>query len=740
MNNNLLSDLNTEQEKAVSAPLGNLLVLAGAGSGKTRVLTRRICWLIEKEKVALDQILALTFTNKAAKEMQQRIVQSLNKENADHSNNRNIWVGTFHSICHRLLRIHHKECHLSKNFQILDSSDQTSLLKKIIKEQNLDPKIYDPKDLINFISRRKDEGQRPTAVYHFSKTDPHKIKIYDLYQTICDRSNYVDFGEILLRCYELLKNNAEILSFYQNKFKHILIDEFQDTNKIQYSLIKLLFGKENDVMAVGDDDQSIYSWRGALVSNMNRFIKDFHNVKVIKLEQNYRSTQNIIEAANALISKNSNRIGKNLWTADDKGKPIDIFCALNEFDEMNFVTNEIKAWVNAGNNLNDCAVLYRANFLSRLLEKQLITEKINYEIYGGLRFFERSEIKDALSYLRLVLDFNDNNALERIINTPPRGIGEVTLNKMREIATKDEISLWQAIKILIEDNLVGAGTKSNLLKFTKLIDELNNLSTKIPLWELVEFMLEQTGLIAMYSKNLEQNNNEERIENLKELLVAIKQFATKEENQETEVSSLDLLSDFLADASLQADTNQEQNTQAVQLMTLHAVKGLEFKRVFIIGMENSIFPSEHAIDAMDLNQLEEERRLAYVGITRAREHLTLSYAKERARYGAKSRTQMRSLFLNELPKENINELRPNIKLSQAGNLLNRTTNYQSTATIERKIGSWQKGQKVKHDKFGIGTIINIIGDNEINAKLEIRFHTSGIKTLVARIANLKIVH
>lgn len=719
----LLDGLNDKQREAVASPLGNYLVLAGAGSGKTRVLTYRIAWLIAVERISEGSIMAVTFTNKAAAEMRHRIESTL----AKYSSQRilGMWIGTFHSIAHRLLRSHYLDAGLPQDFQILDSDDQLRLVKRLIKLHNLDEKAYPPKQACWYINNKKEEGLRPHQIDDNGDIQERTwIKIYQIYQDACDRAGLLDFSELLLRAYELWLKKPLILQRYQQRFSHILVDEFQDTNKIQYAWIKLLVGETGKIMIVGDDDQSIYGWRGAQVENIHRFLEDFHNAQTIRLEQNYRSTSNILNSANHLIANNSNRLGKDLWTKGESGDPVGIYAAFNEIDEAQFVAGQIKIWLDDGGKLDDCAILYRSNSQSRVIEEALIRANIPYRIYGGMRFFERQEIKDALAYLRLIANRFDDAAFERVINTPPRGIGDRTLDTLRQLTRERGITLWQAIQVAIKENMLASRTATALLRFTELIHSLQQDTSEMPLFAQTDFVIKHSGLYDMY-KQEKGEKGEVRIENLEELVNATKEFIKPDEAEDM----TDLMA-FLTHASLEAGEEQASPHQSsVQMMTLHSAKGLEFARVFIVGVEEGLFPSFRSFE--EPGRLEEERRLAYVGITRAKKKLTISYAESRRLY-AKEERHLPSRFIAELPQDCIQELRLRGTVTRAYNRAAVGSSHSPSLVNESQ---WKMGQKVKHSKFGIGTIINVEGADN-NTRLQIAFQGEGIKWLIASLAKL----
>ncbi|UXN33884.1 DNA helicase II [Avibacterium paragallinarum] len=722
----LLDGLNDKQREAVAAPLGNYLVLAGAGSGKTRVLTYRIAWLIAVEQISEGSIMAVTFTNKAAAEMRHRIESTL----AKYSSQRilGMWIGTFHSIAHRLLRAHYADAGLSQDFQILDSDDQLRLVKRLIKLHNIDEQAFPPKQACWYINNKKEEGLRPQQIDdNNDRQERTWIKIYQIYQDACDRAGLLDFAELLLRAYELWLKKPLILQRYQQRFSQILVDEFQDTNKIQYAWIKLLVGDTGKIMIVGDDDQSIYGWRGAQVENIHRFLEDFHQAQTIRLEQNYRSTSNILNSANHLIANNSNRLGKELWTEGEQGDPVGIYAAFNEIDEAQFVANQINIWLDEGGKLNDCAILYRSNSQSRVIEEALIRAQIPYRIYGGLRFFERQEIKDALAYLRLIANRFDDAAFERVINTPARGIGDRTLDVLRQLTRERQITLWQAIQVAIQENRLAGRSATALLRFTELINSLQQDTAEMPLFAQTDFVIKHSGLYQMY-KQEKGEKGEVRIENLEELVSATREFVKPEDAEEM----TDLMA-FLTHASLESGEEQASPHQAsVQMMTLHSAKGLEFERVFIVGVEEGIFPSARSFEE---GRMEEERRLAYVGITRAKQKLTISYAESRRLYGKEER-HLPSRFIEELPRECIQEVRLRGTVTRAYN--RAAVGALNTPSTQNDSG-WKMGQKVKHAKFGNGTIINVEGSDN-NTRLQIAFQGEGIKWLIATLANLERIN
>lgn len=722
----LLDGLNDKQREVVAAPIGNYLILAGAGSGKTRVLTHRIAWLVGVENVSEGAILAVTFSNKAATEMRHRIEYTLSKLN--HSHLFGMWVGTFHSIANRILRSHYLDAKLPQDFQIMDSEDQQRLIKRLLKLHNIDEKYFPPKQVAWFINAQKDKGLRPQQIDTQDDVNGEQlVRIYQIYQDACDRAGLLDFAELLIRVYELFLHNPVILKRYQQRFSHILIDEFQDTNNIQYDWIRLMAGNSGNVVIVGDDDQSIYGWRGAQVENIQRFLSDYTQAETIRLEQNYRSTGNILAAANALIANNDNRLGKNLWTDRGNGEPIDIYCAFNELDEARFIATQIQHWKEDEGELNQCAVLYRSNSQSRVVEEALIQANIPYRIYGGVSFFERQEIKDALAYLRLIANRQDDAAFERVINTPPRGIGERTLDSLRQLTRLRQITLWQAIQVAIKEEHLSGRAASSLLRFVELINALEQETFEMSLFEQTDFIIKKSGLYEMY-KQEKGEKGEARIENLEELVTATRQFVKSDEADE-----MSELTAFLTHASLEAGEAQASPHQDyVELMTLHAAKGLEFERVFMVGVEEGLFPSGMSFDE---GRLQEERRLAYVGITRAKKRLTISYAENRRLYGKEER-HLPSRFIAELPEENIREVRLRGSITRPASLSSVQVKSHAGPISMLQDKEWKMGQKVRHATFGQGTIINVEGSGE-KTRLQVAFVANGVKWLIAKLAKLE---
>ncbi|WP_241622459.1 DNA helicase II [Rosenbergiella australiborealis] len=715
----LLDGLNDKQREAVAAPRSNLLVLAGAGSGKTRVLVHRIAWLLTVERCSPHSIMAVTFTNKAAAEMRHRIEEVVGTSQGG------MWIGTFHGLAHRLLRAHPLDAGLPADFQILDSEDQLRLLKRLLKALNLDDKQWPARQAMWYINGKKDEGLRPKHIDSYGNpVEQTWLSVYQAYQEACDRAGLVDFAELLLRAHELWLNKPHLLNHYRERFTNLLVDEFQDTNNIQYAWIRMLAGDSSKVMIVGDDDQSIYGWRGAQVENIQRFLNDFPGAQTIRLEQNYRSTRNILQAANILIANNAGRLGKELWTEDDSGEPISLYCAFNELDESRFVVNRIRHWHEQGGALADCAILYRSNAQSRVLEESLLQSALPYRIYGGMRFFERQEIKDSLAYLRLMANRNDDAAFERVVNTPTRGIGVRTLDVVRQFARDRQLTLWQSARELLQEKALAGRAASSLQRFIELIESLVYETSEMPLHVQTDRVIKDSGLWIMYEQE-KGEKGQARIENLEELVTATRQFSYQDENED-----LMPLQAFLSHAALEAGEGQADKWQdAVQLMTLHSAKGLEFSQVFIVGMEEGMFPSQMSIE--ETGRLEEERRLAYVGVTRAMKKLTLTWAESRRLYG-KEVSHRPSRFIGELPEECVEEVRSRATITRPVD-----TKRMGAPVITNDSG-WSLGQRVRHTKFGEGTIINLEGSGE-HCRLQIAFQGQGVKWLVAAYARLETV-
>jgi len=717
----ILDELNKPQREAVSADSIPQLILAGAGSGKTRVLVHRIAWLIQVEQVSPFAILAVTFTNKAAAEMRGRIEGLLGSPVGG------MWVGTFHGLSHRLLRRHWQEAKLSQQFQILDSDDQLRLVKRVMRGLQLDEKLWPAKQSQWFINNRKDEGARPQHIE--DKGDPttrQLIEVYQLYEEACERAGVIDFAELLLRSLELLRDNPQILQHYQQRFKHILVDEFQDTNTLQYAWIRLLAGDSIPPFVVGDDDQSIYGWRGAKIEHIQNFSQDFPQTKTIKLEQNYRSTGNILQAANAVIENNEGRLGKNLWTADGDGDPIHLYAAHNEIEEATYIASRIQQWVSHGNSYSDIAILYRSNAQSRVFESTLNENQIAYRVYGGQRFFDRAEVKDALAYLRLCSNRHDDPSFERIVNQPTRGIGDKTVGIIREHARNNSTSMWQTASTLLENSAFTPRAGTSMMGFIELINQMASEITDLPLDEQVEHVIERSKLKDHYIKKEKGDAGQARIENLNELISAAQGFTY---NPDDEHADMDFLTAFLSHASLEAGEGQgEVGDDCVQLMTLHSAKGLEFPLVFLVGLEEGLFP--HQRSAEEQGRMEEERRLCYVGITRAEKQLVISYAEQRRLYG-NTLYGVPSRFLKEIPSALIEEIRPKVTTWKSS--YERTT--KPRLAIQTNETGMAIGSRVAHAKFGEGTITDVEGAGA-QARVQVNFDSVGSKWLVLSFANL----
>lgn len=724
----IIDDLNDAQRDAVSADISNLLVLAGAGSGKTRVLVHRIAWLIEAEQLSPYSILAVTFTNKAAREMRGRIESLLNV------NVHGMWVGTFHGLAHRLLRAHWQDAGLRENFQIMDSDDQLRLIKRICKEMALDDQRWPPKQMQWYINAQKDEGLRAK---HLQRTgdlvQDTLIKVYEAYEQACDRGGMIDFGELLLRCLELLRDRApNLLKHYRERFRYVLVDEFQDTNSIQYAWLRLLCEGEQKLMAVGDDDQSIYGWRGARIENIQNLPSHFPGLRTIRLEQNYRSTGTILDAANAVISNNQGRLGKTLWTQGNEGEAISLYSAFNEQDEARFIVDQIAKWVDEGNRRDESAILYRSNAQSRVLEEMLIRAGMPYRIYGGQRFYDRLEIKNALAYLRLIASRDDDTAMERVINVPTRGIGTRTIEEVREYARNESVSMWRAANEIVEHKKLPGRASNALQAFLDLVNQLAEDTEHAALHEQTQHVIRYSGLIAHHEKE-KGEKAQSRIENLEELVTAARQFEQNWENMESEEQTTALAA-FLDQAALDAgDAQADQYTDSVQLMTLHSAKGLEFPLVFLAGMEEGLFP--HSMSAEEPGRLEEERRLCYVGLTRAMQKLFITYAECRQLHGQTNYNRP-SRFISEIPVELVEEVR-----------LNASVRRPMTESAPSGFGDYRSGndvpdtqlslgQRVMHPKFGEGMVINFEGSGQ-KARVQVNFDYEGMKWLVVGFANLQ---
>ncbi len=716
----IIDTLNDAQREAVTAPSQAMLVLAGAGSGKTRVLVHRIAWQIQVEGVPAHGILAVTFTNKAAKEMRSRI-ESLLSMSAQ-----TLWIGTFHGIAHRLLRRHAKEAKLPETFQVMDSGDQLRVIKRLLNTLNLDDSKWPPRDVQWYINAQKDEGIRARHMIETADIFQRQmLRVYLAYEELCDRSGLVDFAELLLRAHELLRDNPAVLDFYQQRFRQVHVDEFQDTNTIQYAWLRLLTDGKDNLFVVGDDDQSIYGWRGAKIENIYSFKKHYPNHQVIKLEQNYRSTGTILKAANKIISNNMGRMGKELWTDAGEGDLISLYAAFNEQDEAYFVVERIRAWVKEGGLRSDAAILYRSNAQSRQFEEKLMATATPYRVYGGLRFFDRAEIKNALAYLRLMSNRNDDASFERVINTPARGIGAKTLDDIRCIARDENISLWAAAIVLINQRTMTARATNALIGFLELIKQLDKEAEGMELYEKVKLVVEKCGLVELYQKE-KMDKGEEKVENLEELVNAARLFDFDQENEEN-LGELDM---FLAHAALESGDSQADDFEdCVQLMTLHSAKGLEFKLVYLVGMEEGLFPSQQSVD--DAGRLEEERRLCYVGMTRAMQQLYLTYAESRRLYGRESYPRP-SRFLREIPGEFLQEVRMRATISRP------VTAVQSKPASLQATGSYKLGQRVSHAKFGEGVILQMEGSGA-QERVQINFKQAGFKWLMLAYAKLDVL-
>ncbi|MFA7668463.1 MAG: UvrD-helicase domain-containing protein [Burkholderiaceae bacterium] len=759
----MMEGLNPEQQAAVQLPAEHALVLAGAGSGKTRVLITRIAWLVQTSQVSPGGILAVTFTNKSARELLTRLSGLLP------INTRGMWVGTFHGLCNRLLRAHHRDASLPQTFQILDSQDQLAAIKRLLKTSNIDDEKFPPRDVQRFINGAKEEGLRPDRVEAHDAFRRRMVEIYQLYQAQCEREGVVDFAELLLRAYELLKNNAPVREHYQRRFRHILIDEFQDTNTLQYRWIKLLAGGGAAVFAVGDDDQSIYAFRGANVGNMADFERDYAHGNVIRLEQNYRSYGHILDSANALIAHNTGRLGKNLWTEQGHGEPIRVTEQPSDLLEAQWVLEEIRALMNDGRRRSEIAVLYRSNAQSRVIEHALFSARIPYRVYGGLRFFERQEIKHALAYLRLLDNPHDDTSWMRVVNFPARGIGARSVEQLADIAREHGSSLYRAAP------MVPGRAGAAVARFASLIQQLAHDAQSLTLTELIEQVVRDSGLAAHYEADRE---GQDRLENLQELVNAAAVFSSEEgfdglpagraletpamaepaefSDDLVPATAMSPLAAFLSHASLEAGENQAvAGEDAVQLMTVHAAKGLEFDVVFITGLEEGLFPHENSL--LEAAGLEEERRLMYVAITRARERLYLTLAQSRMLHG-QTRYALRSRFLEEIPEEHLKWLTPRESsrnqagstaawggafrrgrgFSASGSSLAPTAPLSVTTGVTVGAQQFRIGTGVRHARFGDGTVISLSG-NGTDAQAQIQFRDVGLKTLALGVARLEVI-
>jgi len=718
---NILNELNDRQRDAVTSEAPSLLVLAGAGSGKTRVLVHRVAWIVEAMQSNPNSVMAVTFTNKAANEMKSRIQELLQSPLAD------LWCGTFHGLAHRTLKRFYKEANLISTFTVLDAEDQLRVIKRICKDNNLEESSWPAKQIQWQINSWKDAGKRPKNVDDSKDFYAETVKkIYSQYDEICKKDSLVDFAELLLKSYELLKSNKKVRDFFHRRFRHILIDEFQDTNVIQYAWLNEVASKEASITAVGDDDQSIYGWRGAKVGHLEDFKTKHKHNETIRLEQNYRSTSIILNAANALIENNQARLGKNLWTESNEGEQITLYQAFNEQDEARFVAEIIKSWMDGGELFSDSAVIYRSNAQSRAIEEALLRANIPYRIYGGLRFYDRLEIKNAISYLRIIFNPHDNPAFERSVANPTRGVGAKTLAKIRSLANKHNISYIQASSKMIDENLISGRGANGLKKFLEIILGLCGKIDDISLSEIVGSILEQSGLIQFHEKEPGEKGKT-RKENLEELLSAAKNFEMSFSDDKT---NREITEQFLSNVSLDAgDRQADEFDDAVQLMTLHSAKGLEFPLVFMTGLEETLFPHGRSMESPD--QLEEERRLCYVGITRAMKKLYLTYAESRRLHG-NDIFNPPSRFIKEIPSECIMEIRPKASVTMP-----YSRNESKPMDFEDQIGI-ALGQKVQHPKFGQGIVLNYEGAGE-SARVQVNFESAGTKWLVLSFANLEVI-
>jgi len=714
----IIDPLNEVQREAVTAQNDHLLVLAGAGSGKTRVLVHRIAWLMAVDRIPPTAILAVTFTNKAAKEMRYRIEEMMQIPA------RGLWIGTFHGIAHRLLRAHWQDAGLPENFQVLDSDDQLRLVKRVMRELQIDESQWPPKQAQWFINSQKDEGLRADHIQEVPG-DLHTstmLKIYRRYEQLCQQGGLVDFGELLLRSHELWLRNLGLLSHYQQRFRHILVDEFQDTNAIQYAWLQVLAGQRVPLTVVGDDDQSIYGWRGARIENIQQYQRDFPNARLVRLEQNYRSTRTILKAANAVIANNRGRLGKELWTDGPEGEPISLYAAFNEQDEANYIADSISEWVSEGNLRRDVAILYRSNAQSRVLEEALIRQGIPYRVYGGLRFYDRQEIRNALAYLRLVHYRRDDAAFERVVNVPPRGIGAKTLGDLRAYASEQGISLWEASARLLQAGQIRGRAKTGLQAFMEIIEQLAQRVQQTSLQGLMKETIEASGL-KEYHASEKGEKGQARVENLEELVNALADFEVDD--------GLDPLAEFIAQAALDAGEAQaDAHEDSVQLMTLHSAKGLEFPLVFIAGVEEGLFP--HSMSLEEPGRMEEERRLAYVGITRAKKKLVLTYAESRRLYG-QEKFHALSRFAREIPPDCLQEVRLHNTVTRPA-MVARPNESLSSQDAASQTG-FSLGQRVRHPKFGEGIVMNCEGSGH-HTRVQVNFD-DGPKWLVLAYAPLE---
>jgi DNA helicase-2/ATP-dependent DNA helicase PcrA len=714
----IIDPLNDAQREAVTAQNDQLLVLAGAGSGKTRVLVHRMAWLMQVDQVPPTGILAVTFTNKAAKEMRYRIEQMMNIPT------RGMWFGTFHGIAHRLLRAHYQDAGLPENFQVLDSDDQLRMVKRVMREAQIDEGRWPPRQAQWFINSHKDEGLRADHIQenpgdHFTST---MLQVYRQYEKLCNQGGLVDFGELLLRSHELWLHRPELLAHYQRRFQHILVDEFQDTNTIQYAWLQILASNRVPITVVGDDDQSIYGWRGAKIENIQQYQRDFPNARLVRLEQNYRSTQLILKAANAVIANNQGRLGKELWTDGPDGEPISLYAAFNEMDEANYIADTIGAWVDEGNLRSEAAILYRSNAQSRVLEESLMRQGIPYRVYGGLRFYDRQEIRNAIAYLRLVHYRRDDAAFERVVNIPTRGIGAKSLGDLRAYATEQGISLWEASERMLDAGVVKGKARTGLQKFIDIVQTLTDKVDQSSLQGLMKETLELSGLKG-YHANEKGEKGQARVENLEELVNALSDFEVDDGE--------DALSEFIARAALDAGEAQaDSHEDSVQLMTLHSAKGLEFPLVFLAGVEEGLFP--HSMSLEEPGRMEEERRLAYVGITRAMKRLILTYAESRRLYG-QEKFHALSRFVREIPADCLQEVRLRNTVTRPAMVSRPNEGLFDSGPMEE--AGFSLGQRVRHPKFGEGIVMNSEGSGH-HTRVQVNFD-DGAKWLVLAYAPLE---
>ena len=720
----ILDNLNDEQRQAVTSEKQHLMVLAGAGSGKTRVLVHKVAWQVEALRKSPSSIMAVTFTNKAASEMRSRIEELLQSPAMD------LWCGTFHGLSHRLLKRFNKEADLASGFTILDSDDQLRIIKRISKELNLDEAAWPSRQSQWQINAWKDDGLRSSKVKDNGDFFKETIKnIYKQYEEVCIQDNLLDFGELLLKSYEVIKKNEVVRSYFHTRFKTVLIDEFQDTNSIQYKWLLEISSKDASITAVGDDDQSIYGWRGAKVENVATFTKTFKGSETIRLEQNYRSTNVILSAANALIENNNDRLGKNLWTEQLEGENIVLYQAYNEQDEARFTADILKEWMNKGELYEDAAVLYRSNAQSRALEEALLRSSIPYRIYGGQRFYERLEIKNAISYLKIIFNHSDNPAFERSISNPTRGVGEKTLNKIRSAAKKFNISYIKSSAKLLDEGVISGRGGSGLRSYLELITTCREIAETNTLSELMEYIIQTSGLYAYHGKEPGEKGKT-RTENLEELISATKNF---EQSVADSKKNIEIAEDYLDMISLDSgDRQASEHDDAAQLMTLHSAKGLEFKLVIMTGLEESLFPHGRSMDS--ISQLEEERRLCYVGITRAMQKLYITYAESRRLHGADTFNPP-SRFIKEIPTKFMDEIRPRAQTTTAYTRRDFASAKETKYKVEDEIG-YALGQKVLHPSFGEGIVLNYEGTGEA-ARVQINFDGSGTKWLVLSFAKLE---